>query len=100
MVDRVYKESFRGFQADLRELRQGFARLDPKTDWNRLRIGPLLKHVDSLDPIIQSKRFAKELSRLTRGVAMFHSDLVYLRQNIQELRRTLCLAQKASEVNR
>ncbi len=96
MVDRVYKGAFRSFRTDLIELRDGFARTDSKTDWNRLRIEPLLKHVDSLEAILKSKRFAGEVSRLRRGVPMFHSDLVYLRLNIRELRKTLDLAQRAS----
>jgi len=98
MVDRVHKKAFRGFRTDLLELRRGFARLDGKTDRNKLGIEPLLKHVDSLDTIITAKRFAKELSRLPRGVPMFHSDLVYLSLNIRELRRTWLPARKASQI--
>ena len=33
--------------------------------------------------------FAKEYSRLRRGVVMFHSDLVYLRDNVKALEKTL-----------
>ena len=100
MVDRVYKGAFRWFRAELEDLRDGFARIESKTDWDRLRIEPLMKHVDSLEAIMKSKRFAGEVARLRRGVSMFHSDLVYLRHNIRELRETLRLAQKASARNR
>ncbi len=33
--------------------------------------------------------FAKEYSRLRRGVLMFHSELVYLRDNVKALKSTL-----------
>lgn len=100
MVDRVYKGAFRDFRADLEELREGFARIDSRTDWNGLRIEPLLKHVDSLEAVLRSKQFAREISRLRRGVSMFHSDLVYLRHNVRELRKTLHLAQASSDRSR
>lgn len=99
-MDRVYKGAFGKFRTELEELRDGFAETRPKTDWNRLRIEPLLKHVDSLEAILKSRRFSVEVSRLTRGVSMFHSDLVYLRHNIQELRKLLRSAQKASKRTR
>lgn len=95
-MDRVYKGAFRAFRADLKELSIGFSRIDSTTDWNRLRIAPLSKHVDALEAILRSKRFAHEIMRLKRGVSMFHSDLVYLRLNIRELRKTLELAQRSS----
>ncbi len=97
MVDRVYKGAFRDFRADLKELREGFVRIDSRTDWNGLRIEPLLKHVDSLESVLRSKPFAREISRLRRGVSMFHSDLVYLRHNVRELRKTLRLAKTSSD---
>lgn len=101
MVDRVYKGAFRAFRADLQELREGFARIKKSgTDWNRLRIEPLVKHVETLEAILRSKRFAGEVSRLKRGVSMFHSDLVYLRHNIRELQKLLDHTQRASERKR
>lgn len=99
-MDRVYKGAFRSFRAELEELRDGFAQIESKSDWNRLRVEPLMKHVDSLEAIMKSKRFSGEVSRLRRGVSMFHSDLVYFRDNIRELRKILRLAQRASERNR
>lgn len=96
MVDRVYKGAFSSFRTELEELRAGFVRFETKTDWIRLRIEPLLKHIETLESIVRSKRFSREVSRLTRGVAMFHSDLVYLRLNIRELRKILSLARKSS----
>jgi hypothetical protein len=96
MVDRVYKGAFAAFRADLQGLKKGFASLKPKTDWNRLRIEPLLQHVDALEAIVKSKRFESEASRLRRGVSMFHSDLVYLRHNIRELKEALRLERNSS----
>ena len=100
MVDRVYREAFRGFRVQLTELEDGFARIEASTDWIRLRIEPLLKHVDSLEGIIKSKRFSAEVERLKGGVSMFHSDLVYLRHNIRELEETLRRARRASDTDR
>ncbi len=100
MVDRVYKGAFRSFRAELEDLRDGFLRSGTRTDWNRLRIEPLLRHVGSLETILKSKRFAGEVSRLRRGVSMFHSDLVYLRLNVRELRKILNLARARSRAKR
>lgn len=88
------------FRAELEELSDGFARIEVKTDWTRLRIEPLLNHVDLLETVMRSKRFEGEVSRLRRRVSMFHSDLVYLRDNIRELRKTLRFAQRTCERNR
>ena len=90
MVDRVYKKDLPRLRNALEELREGFSNLDSsKTDWTKLRIEPLLKHLDSLEQLLHSKEFSGEFSRLTRGVAMFHSDLLYLRTNIKTLKKIL-----------
>lgn len=97
MVDRAYKGALPAFRTALKELQLGFSKVRPKTDWNRLRVVPLLKHVDSLEAVLKSRRFAREISRLSRGVPMFHSDLVYLRENVKELESALRRERKASE---
>jgi hypothetical protein len=89
MVDRVYKGAIPDFRFKLEKIRKDFAGLPSKTDWNRLRVGPLLRLVESLEAVLTSKRHAVEISRLSRGVSMFHSDLVYLRHNVKELQKTL-----------
>jgi hypothetical protein len=89
MVDRVYKASLPALRKDLENLRDGFARLGTRTDWSELRIEPLLRHLDSLQRPLRSERFSQEFARLRRGVAMFHSDLVYLRTNVKELEKVL-----------
>ncbi len=89
MVDRVYKGAIPQFKTRLRELRREFASIKTRTDWNRLRVEPLLRHVESLEAVLRSKRHAAQISRLTRGVSMFHSDLVYLQHNLKELSKTL-----------
>jgi hypothetical protein len=97
MVDRAYKGAIPTFRTTLEELKGEFSNVRSKTDWNRLRVEPLLKHVASLEAILRSKRFAREISRLRRGMPMFHSDLVYLRENVKELQSTLRREKKASE---
>jgi hypothetical protein len=90
MVDRVYKEDLPRLRKALEELREGFSDLgSSKTDWVKLRIDPLLKHLDSLEQLLQSREFSPESSRLRKGVVLFHSDLVYLRENVKGLEKLL-----------
>jgi hypothetical protein len=88
-LDRVYKADIPAARRALEELKRRFLGLKTETDWARLRIEPLLQHVKVLEGLLRSRRFTKETSRLPRGVAMFHSDLVYLRENIIALRTVL-----------
>jgi hypothetical protein len=90
MVDRVYKEDLPRLRSRLVNLRADFANLGPSgVVWAKLRIDPLLKHLDTLDSLMRSEEFSGEFSRLTKGVELFHSDLVYLRQNVKGLQRLL-----------
>lgn len=90
MVDRVYKADLPRLRKALEGLKVEFSSLGPsKTDWVKLRIDPLLKHVDSLERLLRSEEFSRESSRLRKGVAMFHSDLVYLRENVKALEKVL-----------
>ena len=85
-MDRVYKEDIPASRRALEELKRQFSRLDSKTDWSKLRIEPLLEHARTLERLLRSPRFSRETSRLRRGVVMFHSDLVYLRENVRALK--------------
>ena len=89
MVDRVYKKALPALRNDLEELREGFSNLSSKTDWTKLRIEPLLKHLRSLEQLLESGEFSQESARLTKGVELFHSDLVYLRTNVRGLEKLL-----------
>jgi hypothetical protein len=90
LVDRVYKSALPQFRADLERLRKDFASLGTtKTNWIELRIDPLLRHLDSLEQLLHSEEHSLESSRLRKGVALFHSDLVYLRDNVKGLERVL-----------
>jgi len=90
MVDRVYKEDLPQSRKKLEDLRQEFVKLGPSgTRWAKLRIEPLLKHVETLEHLIHSDEFSNESSRLTKGVELFHSDLVYIRQNVKGLQKLL-----------
>ena len=86
MVDRVYKAQIPALRKRLARLREDFSNLNPTTNWTRLRIEPLLKHVQHLEQLLGSEELS---SRLTKGVVFFHSDLVYLRTNVQGLERLL-----------
>ena len=49
MVDRVYKEDLPRLRKTLERLSEDFSKLGSKTDWNRLRIEPLLRHLEALE---------------------------------------------------
>ena len=100
MVDRVYKAGIPQLRKDLARLKKEFSVLDSGTDWTKLRIDPLLRHVEALEGLLSQRDFAKEYSRLRRGVVMFHSDLVYLRDNVKALERTLESEKKHKETVR
>ena len=93
-MDRSYKEDIPKTKRALEELKKEFSGVASTTDWITLRIEPLLDHVKSLERLLRSPKFARETARLRRGVAMFHSDLVYLRQNVKALKEILKLESK------
>jgi molecular chaperone GrpE (heat shock protein) len=96
MVDRVYKAALPRLRADLEKLREEFSSLgSTKTNWTELRIEPLLRHLDSLEHLLHSDEHSREFSRLRKGVALFHSDLVYLRENVKGLERVLQSEEKS-----
>ena len=89
LVDRVYKAGIPQLRERLAKLKEEFSGLDSGTDWTKLRVEPLLKHAEELERLLNRPDFAKEYARLRRGVVMFHSDLVYLRDNVRGLEETL-----------
>ena len=89
MVDKVYKRDLPALRNALEKLREDFSNLGSKTDWTRLRIDPLLKHLETLEQLVGSKEFSREFSRLKKGVELFHSDLVYFRTNAKGLKKVL-----------
>jgi hypothetical protein len=89
MVDRVYKDDIPALKNALVRLADEFSALDSGTDWTRLRIEPLLKHAEALEELLGSPGFSNESSRLRGVVVMFHSDLVYLRENVKALEKIL-----------
>jgi hypothetical protein len=89
LVDRVYKAGIPRLKEALVRLRKDFSGLDSGTDWVKLRIEPLLEHAEALERLLDSPDFSKEYSRLRKGVVMFHSDLVYLRENVNALEKML-----------
>jgi len=88
-MDRSYKEDIPSTRRALEELKKEFSGVASRTDWTNLRIEPLLDHVKFLERLLRSPKFARETARLRRGVAMFHSDLVYLRVNVKALKEIL-----------
>lgn len=89
MVDRVYRTGVPQLRKELLRLRERFSTLDTKTDWIRLRVDPVLTHAEELEKLLMSRKFSLGSSRLTKGVALFHSDLVYLRANVKGLEKIL-----------
>lgn len=89
MVDKVYKTDLPRLRDALHNLKEEFSSLNTKTDWVSLRIEPLISHIETLEMLLHSPDFTQEFKRLRKGVAMFHSDLVYLRTNVKELEKVL-----------
>lgn len=100
MVDRVYKRDIPAKRKALERLRVEFSHLDTRTDWTRLRVDPVLAHARTLERLLRSPRFSGEASRLRQGVVLFHSDLVYLRENVRGLERILKAERKKSTAKR
>jgi len=88
-MDRTYKQDIPSVIRRLEHIRDQFTAIESKTDWIRLRIEPLLEHAKSLERLMNTRRFAREIARLRRGVEMFHADLVYFRENVQGLTKVL-----------
>ena len=88
-MDRSYKEDIPKNRRALEQLKKEFLDVTSTTDWTKLRIEPLLEHVKFLERLLRSPKFSRETSRLRRGVEMFHSDLVYLRENVKTLKDIL-----------
>jgi septal ring factor EnvC (AmiA/AmiB activator) len=89
LVDRAYKGALPDFREKLQRMRTEYSRLKLKTNWSKLRVEPLLKHVKELERRLRSTEFSRESSRLKKGVNQFHSDLVYLRDNVRWLEEIL-----------
>jgi hypothetical protein len=96
-MDRSYKEDIPKMKRTLEDLKNGFSGVAATTDWTRLRIEPLLDHVKSLERLLRSPKFARETARLRRGVVMFHSDLIYLRENVKALKQVLDVERKSRQ---
>ena len=94
-MDRSYKEDIPKAKRALETLKKEFSGVASSTDWTKLRIGPLLDHVKALDRLLRSSKFVRETTRLRRGVVMFHSDLVYLRENVKALKEILEIERKS-----
>lgn len=95
MVDREYKKQLPALKKSLEKLRKDFSNLNSKTDWTKLRIEPLLKHLGSLEQLLASDEFSREFSRLTKGVELFHSDLDYFGKNVKGLENVLQTEKKS-----
>jgi predicted RNase H-like nuclease (RuvC/YqgF family) len=89
MVDRVYKKQLPAQRKALERLRENFSDLRSKTNWTKLRIEPLLNHLERLEQVLGSGEFSRESSRLTKGVELFRSDLEYFRRNVKGLEKVL-----------
>ena len=96
-MDRSYKEDIPRMRRSLEKMKKEFSGVASTTDWTKLRIEPLLDHVKSLERLLRSPKFARETARLRRGVVMFHSDLVYLRENVKSLKNILEVERRRSD---
>jgi hypothetical protein len=93
VVDRVYQSDIPEKRRALEKLKAEFLRLDSKSDWINLRVEPLLLHVKQLEQRLKSHG----TKRLRKGVRLYHSDLVYLRENVNGLKAILASERRALE---
>jgi len=91
VVDRVYKANIPALRRALEKLKTEFSQLHSKTNWTKLRVEPLLRHAKELEQKLKSQG----ASRLSKGVGMFHSDLVYLGENVKGLKIILQAEKKS-----
>ena len=96
MVDRVYKNDLPRLRGVLLEMKSEFSKIEPSTDWVRLRVDPLLRHLELLERLVPTL----ESSDVRGGVPLLHSDLVYFRTNVDGLRRVLASERKWSQRRR
>jgi hypothetical protein len=99
-MDKTYKEDIPSKRRALEDLKKEFSGVASTTDWTKLRIEPLLDLVKSLERLLRSPKFARETARFRRGVVMFHSDLIYLRENVKALKEILGLKGDLTDAGR
>ena len=95
-MDKAYKSDIPRHKKTLLDLKREFLRISTSTDWTKLRIEPLLKHVSALERLLLAPQFSSESARLRKGVVMFHADLVYIRANIKALKEILAAETKST----
>jgi hypothetical protein len=61
LVDQVYKKQLPELRGALEQLREDFSNLGSKTDWTKLRIEPLLSHIESLEQVLGSERVRERI---------------------------------------
>lgn len=92
MVDRVYRSDLPRLRKILLKMRKEFVEIGAPTDWVRIRIDPLLAHLEQLNRMVR----IWDSARRQQGVSMLHSDLVYFRENVIGLERVLAAERKRS----
>ena len=96
MADRVYKSDLPRLRGVLLEMKSELSKIEPSTDWVRLRVDTPLRHVELRERLAPSL----ESSDLRGGVPLLHSDLVYFRANVDGLRRVLASERRWSQRRR
>jgi hypothetical protein len=92
MVDRVYRSDLPRLRKVLLNMKKEFSHMDSSTDWVRLRVDPLLAHIEQLRSMVR----IWDSSRVSGGVPMLHSDLVYFRRNVKGLNGVLASERRRS----
>lgn len=69
-------------KSELEKLQDKFTKIEPSTDWNKIRIEPLLRHLDTLKNVIGNNQSAVRDE-------LIKSDLEYFDRNIEGLKTVL-----------
>ncbi len=82
MSNRNYVSELKKRRSELEDLKGNFRMIPSSTDWNKIRIVPLLDYIDKL---IESIQFLPS----SIGNDMIEKDLDYIDYNVEGLRKVL-----------
>jgi hypothetical protein len=82
MDTKQYLSKLEDLKKEFEELKDAFSKFNPLTDWNKVRIDPLLRHLGNLMTLIQS--FPNSIKE-----QLVEADVNYFQQNIYGLKSVL-----------
>ncbi len=81
-LNKIHIEKLMEYKKELQNLKNKFSKFKPTTDWNKIRIEPLLEYIGLLEKIAR-----ENLDILPEE--QFKEDIVYFKKNIDGLNKVL-----------